>query len=326
MMRAIDKLHALTKSTFVVSLLALAPSGCLGAPGAESDGDAAPVGEASAAICGNGGNAGNPIAYYGGEVMTQGLNVYYIFYGDWTTHPDRANAVDILFDFGEHLGGSPYFNINTTYFNASCQRIPNFVTIANNYFDLYSQGVNVVPDIQKVVRHALNVGALPADPNGVYVVFPSPDVDGPAQCGNNSKNPACGFHAPFSFGSIDIKYAYVASAPECLCLPANTGPAGVPANSSPNGNYTADSMASTLAHELEESAEDPNGDGWHFPPGYGPPGSGNYEGADSCSGVFTPWVLAPNGQRANMVLGDRYYLIQPNWVNAGGGGCLISYP
>ena len=40
------------------------------------------------------------------------VNVYYIWYGDWT-QDSKANA--ILTDWGHSIGGSPYENINTTY-------------------------------------------------------------------------------------------------------------------------------------------------------------------------------------------------------------------
>ena len=35
---------------------------------------------------------------------------------------------------------------------------------------------------------------------------------------------------------------------------------------------------------------------------------------------------AANGAKFNMTLGSRQYLIQRNWVNAGGGYCATQYP
>src|SRR5262249_30999426 len=153
-----------------------------------------------------------------------GINMYYIWYGSWANtsqHPDLMDAVGILTDFAGHIGGSPYFNINTTY-DAAGQHVRNSVTLAGSYADAYSQGTGVIPDLQKVVKHALNTAALPLDPNGVYFVLPSPDVDGLAQCGGD-----CGWHNFFDYqgtaGQAEIKWAYIGSAHACLCLPANTG-------------------------------------------------------------------------------------------------------
>ena len=57
----------------------------------------------------------NGIAFNGGAVMdsSKGVNVYYIWYGDWSSNP---GAGQILTDFVIRDGGSPYFNINTTYY------------------------------------------------------------------------------------------------------------------------------------------------------------------------------------------------------------------
>src|ERR1035438_3635947 len=55
---------------------------------------------------------GNGINYHNGPVMRNGVNIYYIWYGDWTKD---ATANAILTDYAINVGGSPYFNINTTY-------------------------------------------------------------------------------------------------------------------------------------------------------------------------------------------------------------------
>ncbi|HSR08245.1 MAG TPA: hypothetical protein VLM42_13915, partial [Bryobacteraceae bacterium] len=50
-----------------------------------------------------------------------------------------------------------------------------------------------------------------------------------------------------------------------------------------------------------------------------------YENADKCAWTFGSEYKATNGSLANMKLGARDYLIQQNWVNAGGGYCALSY-
>src|SRR5215510_11512003 len=66
---------------------------------------------------------GNGINYHGGPVMLGQIGIYYIWYGNWQGN----TATTILTDLAHHIGGSAYFNINTTYFNASGQHVSNSV-------------------------------------------------------------------------------------------------------------------------------------------------------------------------------------------------------
>src|SRR5262249_38680290 len=83
---------------------------------------AAPGNRAPRAVAGTGANG---INYHGGPVMQQGANVYYIWYGNW----QGDSATSILADLASHLGGSPYFNINSTYYDALGRHVPNVVGI-----------------------------------------------------------------------------------------------------------------------------------------------------------------------------------------------------
>src|SRR5690348_4929036 len=60
-------------------------------------------------------SGGNGISYHGGPIITGGVSIYYIWYGNWGTN----TAPSILSDLASNIGGSPYFNINTTYYNGS---------------------------------------------------------------------------------------------------------------------------------------------------------------------------------------------------------------
>ena len=76
-------------------------------------------------------------------------------------------------------------------------------------------------------------------------------------------------------------------------------------------------MASIVAHELEEATTDPDLNAWYDQRGY--------ENADKCAWTFGTTFNAGNGALANMTLGGMQFLIQRNWVNAGGGYCALSY-
>jgi hypothetical protein len=95
---------------------------------------------------------------------------------------------------------------------------------------------------------------------------------------------------------------------------------------SPNGNPVADAMASTIAHELEESATDPNLDAWYTQITNLDGTTELSENADKCAWNFGQTYQTTNGATANMMLGKGNFLIQQNWVNDGGGYCARGAP
>src|SRR5262249_11560130 len=70
-----------------------------------------------------GGGSGNGTSYHGGPVMLGVPNIYFIWYGqsNWPT----SSASSILTNFAQNDGGSPYYNINTTYYNGSNTHLSN---------------------------------------------------------------------------------------------------------------------------------------------------------------------------------------------------------
>jgi hypothetical protein len=245
----------------------------------------------------------NGIFYHGGPVVLGTTNVYYIWYGNWSGN----TASTILTNFAQSVGGSPYFNINTTYYNGSGTHVSNAVSYAGATSDGYSQGTSLSDaQIQAVVSSAITTNKLPKDTNAVYFVLTSADVT--ANSGFCTQY--CGWHTHGTIAGSDIKYSFVGNPDRCpsSCAAQTT---------SPNGNAGADGMASIIAHELEEAVTDPDLNAWYDRRGY--------ENADKCVWTFGTESTAPNGSKYNMTLGGMSYLIQRNWVNAGGGFCALSY-
>jgi hypothetical protein len=247
----------------------------------------------------------NGIQYHGGPLLnsTIGTNMYYIWYGNWAGN----SAVNILTDLAQNIGGSPYFNINTTYFDGSNVKVTNRVNYLQSTTDNYSRGTSLSDSqIQQVVSDAITSGRLPKDGNAVYFVLTSADVT--ASSGFCTQY--CGWHTHGSIGGADIKYAFIGNPERCpsSCEQQTT---------SPNGNAGADGMASILSHELEEAVTDPQLNAWYDRRGN--------ENADKCAWTFGTEYTVANGSKANMKLGTRDYLIQRNWVNASGGFCDLKY-
>lgn len=249
-------------------------------------------------------STGNKISYNGGPILLGTTRVYYIWYGSWD-----ASSIGILTNLAGHIGGSSYFNINTGYFDGTGASVSNSVSFAGSANDNYSRGGSLADnDIWLVVANALSHGSLPIDSNGVYFVLTSGDVH---VSGFGSS--FCGWHSQQTYNNTKIQFAFVGNP-----APGGLGTCAPQANQtvSPNANPGADAMASAIAHELEESVTDPAQNAWYD-------SSGN-ENADKCAWTFGSTYTAINGSKANMQLGGKDYLIQQNWVNAGGGYCASS--
>ena len=229
-------------------------------------------------------------------------NIYYIWYGNWGNN----TATTILADLANSVGGSPYFNINTTYYNGSNMHVTNAATLAGSTDDSYSQGTALSDSqIQTVVSSAITSGKLPKDTNAVYFVLTSADVT--ATSGFCTQY--CGWHTHGTIGGSDIKYSFVGNPDRCpsSCAAQSIGP---------NDNAGADGMASIISHELEEAVTDPDLNAWYDRQGA--------ENADKCAWTFGSMSTASNGSKYNMTLGSRNFLIQQNWVNSGNGFCAKS--
>jgi hypothetical protein len=251
----------------------------------------------------------NGIAYHGGPLILGTTNIYYIWYGAWSGN----TATTILTNFASTIGGSPYFNINTTYYNGSGTRVSDSVVYKGAATDNYSQGTTLTNTaVQAVVSKAITSNALPNDPNGVYFVLTSADVaESSGFC-----TQYCGWHSHSAVAGIDVKYAFIGNPDRCPS--ACEGQSA----SSPNNNPGADGMASIIAHELEETVTDPQLNAWYD--------SRGYENGDKCAWNFGTTSTASNGSSYNVTLGNstvgyNNYLIQQNWVNASGGYCSVKY-
>lgn len=244
---------------------------------------------------------GNGIDYHGGPIMAGTVNLYYIWYGNWS----GKSAPAILNDWGNNLSGAPIYRINTTYSDSTGASVGGNTRLAGATSPGYSHGTNLGSgDVWAIVNDVLSAGSLPSDANGVYFVLTSSDVgDTGGFC-----TQYCGWHTAQSRNGTNIKYAFVGDAARCNGS-CGSGP-------SPNDDVSGDSMASIMFHELSETVSDPLVNAW-----YSANGS---ENGDLCAWKFGTTYKAANGANANVRLGSRDYLLQEMWLNAGGGSCQLS--
>jgi hypothetical protein len=246
----------------------------------------------------------NGINYNGGPVMSAQTTAYVIWYGSWANTPQKTG---IIADFLSNIGGSPYFNVNTTYTDKSGAHVQNSVKLGAQVTDAGSVGLTNLTDAQilTIVQRAIT-GGLPKDPNGVYFVLTSSNVTK-----SGFLTSYCGWHSAATVATTTIKYSFVGDP-----TGPQIGSCSAQSAASPNGDPGADAMTSVIAHELEETVTDPNLNAWFD--------SRGNENADKCAWTFGTTYKAPNGSLANMKVGTRDFLIQRNWINANGGGCVLA--
>jgi len=247
---------------------------------------------------------GNGLQYNGGPVMHGRVSAYYIWYGSWAGN----TAHDILTDMISNFGGSPNYNIDTTYADAQ-GAIRNAIRFGGSAHDNYSRGAALGDNDIGLIAQAHAGVDLPYDTNGVYFVLTSADVtENTGFC-----TVYCAWHGWQTIPTTgDLKVAFVGNPDQCpyqcaweWLLPT------------PNNNVGADGMVDSIAHEFEESTSDPEGQSWVNPDGT--------ENADMCAYTYGTTFNLANGSFANMRLGGRPYLIQRNWVNRKGGYCSQSW-
>ena len=247
------------------------------------------------------------ITNHGGPVITGTIGIYIIWYGNWnqTNGSDNATGKQIVRDFCNNIGNSPYFNINQSYTG-----VTGSVLFRGETTDSGTSKRLTDNNIQTIVKNSITSGRLPYDANGVYFLLTSSDVT--ASSGFCTQY--CGWHTYANATSTlgKIRYSFVGNANRCLtsCAAQST---------SPNGNPGVDGMLSVLAHELEEAASDPDLNAWYD--------SAGAENADKCAWTFGHFQFqAPNGSWANVTLGSRNYLIQRNlYHNLNFGGVIGDY-
>ena len=267
-----------------------------------------------------GGGKGTGITYHGGTVITNPAvtKVVAIYWATNPIYPSQPTGTgaggsdgSLIGSFLNHLGGSGYFNINTTYYDASGARVLNAV----QYTSYWATGSSVAApsssptdqDMINLIQAGINQGKIAYDPNTVYAIFTGSGVN----LGGGFGSQYCAYHTR---GTTSAGVAYFAAMPYNQQYPS----ACTAAMASPNTDVAGNSEVNTLAHEIEETTTDARGNAWYDNRGY--------ENADKCAWTWGTIKTASNGGKYNQQFSDgNFYLIQQNWVNAGSGGCATSY-
>ena len=267
--------------------------------------------EAHAAHGRPGGGGGTGINYHGGRVLhgTKVVAIYWsanTIYQNGPTPGTSGNGTadnSLVGHFLRNLGGSDYFNINTTYTDGS-GAVPNSIAYRGYFADNANAptGTQNVSDAQIQAEVVRAFGAFPNDGNTIYLVF----TEGRVNLGGGFGTQYCAYHGHFTSAGHDVLFA---AQPYNFAYPS----ACTNGSGSPNNDPGADAEVNTLAHEIEEAATDADLNAWYDTRGY--------ENADKCAWTWGSTSTASNGALYNMTLGGKNFLVQRNWINKGSGGC-----
>lgn len=241
------------------------------------------------------------VRYHGGPVLRGTVGVYFIWYGSWP----QSGARQLLPELVRSLSGSGYLRLQSGFHDPTAGSAASELALRGSTSDHYSQG-DALSDasVANAVSRAIISGELPLDPEALYFVLGSADVrETSGFCSSY-----CGFHEHFRLFGETVRFAFVGNAEGCMsaCAAQTIGP---------NGDAAVDAMASIVAHEISEAITDPDFDAWYDADGA--------ENGDKCAWTFGATHAAPNGARANVVLGDRHFLLQQLWSSRAGGSCAL---
>jgi Phosphate-induced protein 1 conserved region len=286
------------------------------------DGKHGKSGQVTAAVAGPVGQAvvtGNGINYHGGPVLKANPVKYYlIWYGNWAgTGSNTAATVSLVEHFINTLGGTPIEHIATTYGDTT-GNVSGNVTLGGATFVNSTRNLTDAR-LQTTVGNAISSGALPNDPNGVYFVLSSSNINETS----GFCTQYCGFHTHATLSGSDIKYAFVGNPDRCPsgCEIQPTGP------NSPAANVGgADGLINVLSHEQFEAITDPDLNAWFDASGQ--------EDSDKCNFNFgttstctSTSICSAAGKAAaakfNVTFGSNDWMIQQQWENAAGGKCVL---
>ncbi|HEY0529409.1 MAG TPA: hypothetical protein VGD02_11310 [Gemmatimonadaceae bacterium] len=279
--------------------------------------DAAAFGQAGGARTTNSG-----IVYHGGPILytTNVAAVYWASSPIFTGGPavpssntaGNSGDASLVGDFLRGLGGSQYFNINTTYYDATNAHVQNVVT----YTQYWANGTNVpasgasVSDSQmlSMLQSGFADGSLKYDRNTLYAIFTA----GKVNLGGGFGTQYCAYHGS---GTITVNGAAVTVLYAAMPYDYAYSSSCTSGYKSPNADLGANYEVNTLAHEIEETTTDQLGNAWFDRRGY--------ENADKCAWTWGTTYTTANGGVANMKIGASDFLVQQNWKNSGSGGCAL---
>ena len=280
------------------------------------------------------------IQYWGGAIipMQKIALIYYSQQPIYTNGPrpgsvgTGASDGSLIGQFLNNLGGTPYWNINSTYYENGTNG-QTFVQNSLQYTSFWSPNrpapkdgsVVTEDDMVSVIETGFANGTLQYDPNTLYMIMTGSGVNlGGGFSHNNLQY--CAFHSGYWFNDGGPIVQFAAMPYDADFNPQHPSKAGYICTyltKGPNGDLGADAAVSAMAHETEETATDPVSlttppyfAGWYDTQGQ--------ENADKCAYTYGSTLTRNKFDYWNVTIGGKPFLVQRNWTNVQPQGCLIA--
>jgi hypothetical protein len=270
------------------------------------------------------------ILYWNGGLITE-PKIATIYYGSrpiYTNGPKAgtsgAGTADqsLIGYFLNNLGGSPYWNINTTYYEQQGTNA-NFVKNSLVYTGFWAASTNapksgelVSPNrMANLVEAGFESGTLKYDPNTLYMIFTGPGVN--LGGGFSSEGLSyCAWHSAYlrdngqivQFSAMPYDADFNPSHPSAngyICTYLTRGV---------NHDLGAEATISAMTHETEETATDPVSQ-WGGKYFYGWTDAFGEENADKCAYRYGSTLVRNDTDYWNVMLAGKKFLVQMNWIN-----------
>jgi hypothetical protein len=288
----------------------------------------APVQDAAVAAAGP-----LPIQYWGGGVIDK-QRITLIYYSPTTifkngpqpgTVGNGETDHSLVGDYMNNLGKTPYWNINSTYYDAlSPNNKPSFINNWMQYKSYWAANAGAPSpggyvsedDMVYLIESGFANGSLNYDPNTLYMIVTGPGVNLGGGFSPSSLS-YCAFHSGYWFedGSPIVQFGAMPydadfnpdhpSKKRFICTYLTKGP---------NGDLGADATVSALTHETEETATDPVSlqvppyfAGWYDVQGE--------ENGDKCAYIYGSTLTRNSLDYWNLTIGGKPFLVQQNWSN-----------
>jgi hypothetical protein len=288
-----------------------------------------------------GGIPGKPtpnINYWNGALITE-PKVVAVYYGAAPIYPNGpavgtkgAGSADasLVGFFLNRLGGTPYWNINTTYYQNEGSNA-GFVKNSLAYTGFWAPATANPPKkgdvvsqnkMANLIEAGFATGAFTYDPSTLYMVFTGSGVN--LGGGFSSEGLSyCAWHSAYRRGNGQIVQfsAMPYDADFNIAHPSTHGFICTYLTKGVNSDLGAEATVSAMTHEIEETATDPVSQ-WSKKFFYGYTDQFGEENGDKCAYTYGSTLVRPNPKDPNapadywnLALDGKKFLIQRNWVN-----------
>ena len=153
----------------------------------------------------------------GGGIFLGPVRLYLIYYGKWTRGGIKQKIIEtfarsISNATADTLGNSVrhWWLTTTMYTHPNGQRASANVSFIRSIFMPTTAALTDNESVEKVVKRALQSGALPMDVNGVYAVLVSADIAVNGMCSQ-----FCGWHSRVRMNNMWVKFLFAGDSSKC---------------------------------------------------------------------------------------------------------------